>query len=412
MKKYGFFIILLIGVLHRAAWLVYIPTVPISDFAMYNNTAAQIARGDFNIGAFVTPGYQITLGIVYAVFGTNILVGKVFNILLSALIMFLTFRIAEKLFGFGVAIASTALIAVSPLAAAYCNVIGTEILFCTIFMLCIYYIMFKRNPYILGILMGYLILVRPIALFFPAVIILYVLFKQKDTLGQRLKYIAIFIVITMAALAPWVVRNYVVIGKAVLSNNGGLVLYINNNQYATGSWSDPYKYPDSPIKKYVEEHGYDEAGLDRYARSLGVNWIISNPQRFLELGLVRLKNAYLQTTDIVWSFFIGESQMHPLTEKAIHYQRLLYIPFYAVAAAYMFYAAFCLVRYRKADFNSFALVTFLYFSAMMFALEGQSRYVFPLHPMFSIGCSLIIYKLAVRTGIAADVSAAQPTSVI
>ena len=396
IKKYSYILIIFLGILLRAFWLMYMPTVPVSDFAMYNNTAIQIAHGNFNIGAFVTPGYQITLGILYWIFGVNILVGKIFNVVLSILIMYLTYIIAKKVFGSKISLIAIAIVAISPLAIAYCNVLGTEILFCTILMFCIYILLFINNPYLLGIMMGYLILVRPIALLLPVVFISYVMFKDAQKLKERIKYSAVFLVMLGIALAPWVVRNYFTLGKPVLSNNGGIVLYINNNEYATGAWSDPYKYPNSPIKKYVSEHGYNELGIDKFTKKLAVEWIIANPSKFVNLGLIRLKNAYLNPTDIVWSTYIGEAQMHPITERIIHCEIITYLSFYFVVLIYMIYTLIRLIRHRKADFNSLVLIVFLYFTAMMFVFEGQSRYVFPLHPLFSIGVAFVAFNIFVK----------------
>jgi len=51
------------------------------------------------------------------------------------------------------------------------------------------------------------------------------------------------------------------------------------------------------------------------------------------------------------------------------------------------------IRQRKIDFTTFILLIFLYFNAMMFVLEGNSRYVFPLHPIYTIGVSFVIYNV-------------------
>jgi hypothetical protein len=38
----------------------------------------------------------------------------------------------------------------------------------------------------------------------------------------------------------------------------------------------------------------------------------------------------------------------------------------------------------------------MYFNAMMFVLEGNSRYVFPLHPIYSMGVAFILVSVLNR----------------
>jgi hypothetical protein len=39
------------------------------------------------------------------------------------------------------------------------------------------------------------------------------------------------------------------------------------------------------------------------------------------------------------------------------------------------------------------LLTFLYFNGMMFVLEGNSRYLYPLHPFYSVLIAVLLYNL-------------------
>jgi len=49
--------------------------------------------------AFRPIGYPGTLAILYFIFGAHFIVAKLFNIVLSTLIMFLTYKLADKFFG-------------------------------------------------------------------------------------------------------------------------------------------------------------------------------------------------------------------------------------------------------------------------------------------------------------------------
>ena len=113
--------------------------------------------------------------------------------------------------------------------------------------------------------------------------------------------------------------------------------------------------------------------------------------------LKRIANSYwLKIDDIMWSMTIDINTWHPLTFMAVILEKLLYRPFYLVVFAFIFYALYRFIRYRKTDFTTFILLIFAYFNAMMFVLEGNSRYVFPLHPIYSIGVAFIIYEVLKR----------------
>jgi len=64
------------------------------------------------------------------------------------------------------------------------------------------------------------------------------------------------------------------------------IFYVNNNDYATGSWSDPFKYPDSPMLKYKTEDGFDELAIHKLGKQLAREWIKKNPKRFIELAFL------------------------------------------------------------------------------------------------------------------------------
>ncbi|HOA97953.1 MAG TPA: hypothetical protein PKK29_09290, partial [Acetivibrio saccincola] len=89
----------------------------------------------------------------------------------------------------------------------------------------------------------------------------------------------------------------------------------------------------------------------------------------------------------------GINEWHPIHTKFIKLQKLLYRPYYLVLFAYILYAAVRFIRHKKVDFNTFILLVFLYFNAMMFVLEGNSRYVFPLHPIYGMGVAYVIVRV-------------------
>lgn len=408
IKKNKYLVIIFIGVILRLVWIFAMPTYPETDFMWYHVKGKEIAEGKGFLNgiypyytgrpgfptAFRPIGYPGTLAILYFIFGAHFIVAKLFNIVLSTLIMFLTYKLADKFFGNKIALLTLLLYALSPLAIAYNSIICSEILFSALLMLSVYLFFNKNNPLLIGLLIGYLTLVRPIGVFIPSIFVLYEFIRKDVGLKHKIKYVAVFAVAVGLVIAPWIIRNYIVFGEPIFSTNGGYVFYVNNNDYATGSWSDPFKYPDSPMLKYKTEDGFDELAIHKLGKQLAREWIKKNPKRFIELAFLRIANSYwFKTEDIMWAFTIGVNQWHPVTSKAVKLQKLLYRPFYIVLFIFIIYALIRFIRQRKIDFTTFILLIFLYFNAMMFVLEGNSRYVFPLHPIYTIGVSFVIYNV-------------------
>ena len=414
-KKHNFIILFSVGVILRLIWVLIMDTYPYTDFMWYHVKGVEISQGKgflngiypYYVGnpgwptAFRPIGYPGTLAVLYYLFGTSFLVGKLFNVLLSALIMFLTYKLALKFFNEKVAFFTLLIFALSPLTICYNSVLGSEILFSAVLMLSIYLFFVKNNPVLIGLLIGYLTLIRPIGMFIPAIFVFFIFLKKDMLLKEKFKYLLLFGIFFSLVVSPWLIRNYKAFGEPVFSTNGGYVIYVNNNDYAIGGWSDPYKYPDSPFLQYRTDEWFDEMAIHKVGKELAVEWIKENPKEFLRLAFLRLENSYWWHTDeIKWAFTIkvdsGINEWHPISDAFVKLQKLLYRPYYIVLFIYILYAAYRFIRHRKIDFNTFILLIFMYFNAMMFVLEGNSRYVFPLHPIYSMGVAFILVSVLNR----------------
>jgi hypothetical protein len=75
--------------------------------------------------------------------------------------------------------------------------------------------------------MGMSILCRPIALYFPVIILIVLAFMHYKDMKRLLISCGIFLIVASAIIAPWYFRNYVLTGKPILStiNNYNLLFY-------------------------------------------------------------------------------------------------------------------------------------------------------------------------------------------
>jgi hypothetical protein len=110
------------------------------------------------------------------------------------------------------------------------------------------------------------------------------------------RYFGTACLIVLVALAPWAIRNRIVLGSWVLTrSNFGENLQLSNNSVATSdtefnvrnpAWSvfNPHTSPEEYLRvKQMGEVAYNEA-----KKQQAIQWIRSNPKRFVELSLERI----------------------------------------------------------------------------------------------------------------------------
>ena len=397
--------IILIGIIARFAWIFYMNTYPETDFMWYHVKGVELKDGlgflngiyPFYTGkigmptAFRPIGYPLCLAILYKLFGTSFWVGKIFNIFLSTITMIYIYKLAKMFFSETISNVALCLFAFSPLAICYTSILGSETLFQTLLILILYSYFAHNSPYILGLLVGCLALVRPIGIFFGLIFVAFLFIQRKLFTRDGLKFVMLFCATFLVVISGWLVRNYIHFGEFIYSTNGGYVLYVNNNPNATGSWSDPFSYPDSPFKQYLYKDSFDEIAINKVGKKLAIDFIINNPKDFINLAFKRMSNSYWnKLDDIMWAFTTGLNQWDSRYVDAIRLETNIYRVFYIITFIYIIYAIYDLTKPRKSLIHTLILLVFLYFNAMMFILEGNSRYVFPLHPIYSIGVSFVL----------------------
>jgi hypothetical protein len=428
----AFWFILGLGTVLRIAWVYFVNTQPVSDFKHYHDLAMSLLRdgrywlpegldyikqstpyiqtGVHYPTAFRPPGYPFFLMLVYAI-DPSILAAKLANVALSIVGMACTYWLVKRHLGQRVARWATFLTAVFPPAVAYTSILGTEILATTLLLgiLCIQaYRVGGRlgRPLMIGFLIGFLSLVKPYFAIFPVLYGLFEWWQNRETLagspgaqqgGRGVKPLLlhlICVVLVMAVtIAPWTVRNYLVFHRFVpISTNGDFVLYINNNDRNHGVYMDAMNVPDSIFRtsQILDADGtYNEPDAMRLAKEKALQWIREHPVDFVLLGMDRLSASYFNAGKEIrdWAMDTGTVRFDkkwetPLVEGA-------QAASLAVAGSGVLYL--CLMLYamirRKplAVWHKIQTVLLVFLNLVIFASEGQPRYLFPLYPFFLIG---------------------------
>ncbi|ADK16344.1 MULTISPECIES: membrane protein [Clostridium] len=365
-------------------WVILVNTQPFSDFAYYNRIANQVASGGQWGDTYTSVGYSIVLGFIYKIFGNSLASAKVFNLVLTFLNYGMFYIILQKanlnekrrkiIYGLFVFFPSNIF---------YNSVLATEILFTTVllFITLIYFYDIKYKYVIIGILTAADAMVKPFFMvFFFAIFILEICLRMK--FKDVLKHTAVVLIVSCVSISPWIYRNTKLIGEFTsISNNSGIVLYINNNsQNKSGVWMDAKNVENSIVntKEYINANATEK---NKMLSKAAKKWILSHPLSFVKLGFTRLFKTYLDGGDLFYSlngtnlnlfFKILFAVYTYIARYVIFIPAIILMPLYSVKVIRN------LIKKREIDsYSLYNLICFYMFSCVYFITEGQPRYSFP-----------------------------------
>jgi hypothetical protein len=171
-----------------------------------------------------------------------------------------------------------------------------------------------RRAAIHGLLWGICLLFVSALLPLFAAFVIFDAFWRRNELQRRVGYFALELAVAAACLAPWIIRNEMVLGSPIVTRtNTGIELRISNNASAVADQRvnalnglfDRYHPLQSPAEAMkVRELG--EVEYNRLAMQEAKAWIREHPQRFLglTLGRIRLFWFYVDPTSRVKTAFL------------------------------------------------------------------------------------------------------------
>lgn len=207
---------------------------------------------------FIMPGYPMFLAGIVKIFGggsIGLVAIRVAQLILQCISLYTLYFLAKEIINKKVAIISCILTVIYLPEYVAANLILTEVLFKTLYMLLFYFsiIAIKRNKtkyYVFsGVFWGLVCLVRPNAAIFPLFIIIFWI-VNKYSIKDMIKYTSIVFVIFVVLFSTWWVRNYQLKDKFILFTESSA------NPKLLGTfirWGAPSFYKDIP-----EEYKYNE----------------------------------------------------------------------------------------------------------------------------------------------------------
>ncbi len=391
-----------VGVLLRSGFLVQMPLEPVSDFARYLEVASNLARGDGMTAAglpFISqpPLYPGLLGGWLSLFGVSVASGKAMNLLLATLSLVLWAWLCPRS-GMrpGWQLASLAVLALHPALVSYTGMLGTETLSILLAVMAFALTCVAGRPawkfVALGMVLAMIALNRPQMLPLPVLAVVgWVLGSNRS--GHMRDWVLVLATFAVS-ITPWMLRNATLYDQVVpVSANSGYVMMANNNSANQhGGWMP---LSTLPLSRDELEHFREQAGLspgyfagpdedskilhwtpsaDIVARSIAVDWIVSHPQRFLELALRRAWVSFDPANLLYWPF-IG---VNGPPRWVVQVTGVLNIGLCLLALTG---TVRLLLRPRQLALGQLlALGTVVLGGASILVFEGQGRYLIPLLP--------------------------------
>lgn len=268
--------------------------------------------------------YTIYLAVIYAVFGPEPIVARVIQAtIVGVLTPFLTYRIAQFVFGERVALISASLTAIYIYFVYYASALMTE----PFYIVCILWTLecslrltvtqqTRRWIWLeLGIALGFAVLLRQVYLPFVPLLYLWILyscFAQEPSasnttnrssgfgtlhidfssrLWRTIFSLVLSTIVVIVLILPWTVRNYFVFGDFVpVNTNTGFAFFWGNHPIYGTDFSGilPSGGPSYYDLIPPELRSLNEAELDRALLKRGIGFVVEDPLRIALLSLSRV----------------------------------------------------------------------------------------------------------------------------
>jgi len=304
--------VLLLGFALRVGWILAVDVDPRSEFhfdmTFYELAALRLTEGallrdfDGTPTAKWSPGYPLLLGTAYLAFGKQLIVGKLLNAVLATLCGWLCYRLGSRLFRPAVGLAGAAIFAVMPGDIFYSALLLSEVAFSALFTFAVWWfvVLDERRPERLlprwlgfGMLIGAAILLRGTAGLYLAVPV--AIWWASRSFGDALRMGAVAAAGLVLVVAPWTLRNQVVLGAPVIvsTQQVGMAMTFAHSEMADGGYSqrlvtfrnelvEPFADLPNPEREIAEWRFEMRRAFD-YARTHPLRELSLIPRRLVSL---------------------------------------------------------------------------------------------------------------------------------
>lgn len=271
---------------------------PQMDALYHHQWAVAVARGaEFIEDAyFRAPLYPFFLGLIYKVFGVNLFVARLVQVVLGSLSCLFLCLIGRKLFDGRTGFIAGLLMAFYPLFIYFDGELLIPVLLVFLLLCGSLFLYWKDKKWfylpLAGLFFGLGAIARPNVLLFVFVLVVWFFFENRQGWLRRS---AIFLCAALIPIVPVTVRNYVKSKSFVLiAWQAGTNFYIGNNEYSDGTtaivpgtrgtwwggYNDVKRIAETELGRQLK--GYE---IDRFWLKKGFQFWQRNPLKALHLTL-------------------------------------------------------------------------------------------------------------------------------
>ena len=217
--------ILLLALVLRLAFILMLEPQGFyfSDTRHYDGAAVNLVSGDgFGEKYNRAPLYPVFMALVYSITGHSFTAVRIVEALLGVLLCVLVFHIAKRIFRESVAYIAAFFTAVFPHFILLTGILYSTHLFTILLassLLSLLVAEEKKSPWLLllsGGFAGLATLAIPSMFFVLPAWMLWILIRSGQTWTQKVLWVALFALATIAVLTPWTLRNYSKYGRLTL----------------------------------------------------------------------------------------------------------------------------------------------------------------------------------------------------
>lgn len=380
-----------VAIAARIVWALLVPVHSMSDAAMYDAFARQIAAGrgyvfpDGTVTAYWPVGAGALYGGVYRLFGPSAAGVVGVNLLMGTALAGVTAALAGKRFGARAGLAAGLLVALWPVWIEFTTVLSSELPCVLFLMLALLVRVLDRPGPVARAALSTACLVasaymRPIVL--PLVPLLPVLdLLQHRDWRRTARELLGALVVTALLITPWALRNRAAFGHPVpISTNFGPNLWMGNNDRSNGGYMG---LPTAGVPT-------NEVARDAYFKRQATNFIKAHPGRFVALCLARIRLSFDRET-------IGLAWNEEGVADAVKTPLKLLSTLYWYALALLGLAGFALLVERSwRQFFDPLTATVALVVAVAVLVVGMDRYHVVADPVLAIWAAVALERLRDR----------------
>lgn len=340
----------------------------------------RLPYGILHAGAWKAPGYPAWVGLWYALLGHHPLAVRVVQIPLGAVTIALTWLLARRLFGVRLALVAAFVVAVYPLAWQFEEMLYPESL-ATPLTLALLILIFtgpltRRRAMLFGLTLAIALYVRPTSEF----VVLGALVTWCVRAGWRrgLSLTLISVVTAAVVIAPWTIRNAIVMHGFVPISMQDAALYGTFNPTSANDPVFPYAWrtePPNVRNLFDPRHPLPDVVLRSRLIHAGTSYISAHPASLLEAffwnGLSRLWDIRGRSRSLQEVHFEGRSRL--VTNIGLDMYDVL-LPLALVG----------LWRARRRRALVWGILAVALAASIVFTVDSGTRYREPLEPLIAL----------------------------